>query len=182
MIWDFNRGNARDYIDTVLADPDAAKYTNGIAMHWYDDFGWFGPAYGSQVLQNIHDNHPDKWILNTEACTYYKPNLNLSKVEIGNWYHADYYARDIIDDLNHWSTGFVDWNMALNETGEPRWNDTYYDKNETIDAPIIVSKDGSEFYKQPSYYVIGHFSIPISYPYKFKHMDMSSRSYVWNIL
>jgi glucosylceramidase len=81
----------------VLADPDAAKYANGIAMHWYDDFGWFGTAYGSQVLQNIHDNHPDKWILNTEACTYYKPNLNLSQVEIGNWYHADYYARDIID-------------------------------------------------------------------------------------
>jgi hypothetical protein len=47
--------------------------------------------------------------------------------------------------------------MVLNETGEPRWNVTYYDKNNTVDAPIIVSKDGLEFYKQPSYYVIGHF-------------------------
>lgn len=64
-------------------------------MHWYDDFGWFGPAYGSDVLENIHQNHPDKWILNTEGCVY-KPS-NGETDFIGNWQDGDYYARDIID-------------------------------------------------------------------------------------
>lgn len=97
MIWDFNRGKSRDYIDTILADQNASAYVDGIGMHWYDDFGWFGPKYSSEVVRNIHENHPEKWILNTEGCTYYFPDMGEDKPAIGNWYHADFYARDIID-------------------------------------------------------------------------------------
>lgn len=42
--------------------------------------------------------------------------------------------------------------MALDETGGP----TYIDNN--VDSPIIVNATGDEFYKQPTYYAIGHFS------------------------
>lgn len=54
--------------------------------------------------------------------------------------------------MNHWVSGWIDWNMALDETGGP----TYINNN--VDSPIIVNKTAQEFYKQPMYYALGHFS------------------------
>lgn len=54
--------------------------------------------------------------------------------------------------MNHWVSGWIDWNMVLDETGGP----TYINNN--VDSPIIVNKTAQEFYKQPMYYVLGHFS------------------------
>lgn len=47
--------------------------------------------------------------------------------------------------------------MALNTTGGP----TYINNN--IDSAILVNSTADEFYKQPMYYAIGHFSkfIPV---------------------
>lgn len=42
--------------------------------------------------------------------------------------------------------------MVLDTKGGP----TYI--NFTADAPIIISDDGNEFYKQPMFYGLGHFS------------------------
>lgn len=57
-----------------------------------------------------------------------------------------------LQDLSNWVSGWVDWNMALNEQGGP----TYI--NNFVDAPIIVNALVDEFYKQPMYYVLGHFT------------------------
>jgi glucosylceramidase len=48
----------------------------------------------------------------------------------------------------------VDWNLALNESGGPSWVPTV-----GTDAPIIVNASGGEFYKQPMYYILGHFRL-----------------------
>ena len=53
-------------------------------------------------------------------------------------------------------TGWVDWNMALDERGGPTYVNNY------LDSPIIVNASIGEFYKQPMYYAIGHFSKFIS--------------------
>ena len=37
MIHDDQRTTVRDFTKTVLADPDAAKYVGGIAVHYYLD-------------------------------------------------------------------------------------------------------------------------------------------------
>lgn len=42
--------------------------------------------------------------------------------------------------------------MALNMTG----GFTYIDY--LADSPIVISEDGKEFYKQPIFYALGHFS------------------------
>ncbi|KAF4532136.1 hypothetical protein B566_EDAN004142 [Ephemera danica] len=55
-------------------------------------------------------------------------------------------------DLNHWVTGWIDWNYALNMKGGPVWIDNY------VDAPVIVNEKEGEFYKQPMFYGLGHFS------------------------
>lgn len=54
--------------------------------------------------------------------------------------------------MNHWVTGWTDWNIALDLQGGPT-----YIKN-FCDAPIIVNATAQEFYKQPMFYAIGHFS------------------------
>lgn len=40
----------------------------------------------------------------------------------------------------------------LDEAGGPNWVDNY------VDAPIIVNAQAGEFYKQPVYYALSHFS------------------------
>ena len=57
-----------------------------------------------------------------------------------------------IKDLNHWVTGWLDWNLALDEQGGPSWVENF------VDSPIIINKTADEFYKQPMYYAMGHFS------------------------
>ncbi len=42
--------------------------------------------------------------------------------------------------------------MALNLEGGPNW------VNNFVDAPIIVNKTAHEYYKQPFFYALGHFS------------------------
>ena len=42
--------------------------------------------------------------------------------------------------------------MALDTIGGPNW------VNNLVDAPIIVNATGAEYYKQPMFYALGHFS------------------------
>lgn len=41
--------------------------------------------------------------------------------------------------MNHWSVGWVDWNMVLDKTGGPTV------VNNNLDAPIIVNPETDEF-------------------------------------
>lgn len=65
---------------------------------------------------------------------------------------AQLYAEDIIGDLNHWVSGWTDWNLYLDLEGGPNW------EGNTVDAPIIVDNVTDVAYKQPMYYALGHFS------------------------
>lgn len=75
--------------------------------------------------------------------------------------------------MRNWVIGWIDWNMALNPAGGPTF------LNNVVDAPIIVNGSANEFYKQPMYYAIGHFS-------KFVlrdsvRIESSQSSKVWSI-
>jgi glucosylceramidase len=48
--------------------------------------------------------------------------------------------------------GWVDWNMVLDETGGPTYISNF------VDSAIIVNASANEFYKQPMFYHLGHFS------------------------
>lgn len=50
----------------LLADPDAAKYVDGIAIHWYNDPNNHGIANRTS-FQEVHEAHPDKFMLYTEV-------------------------------------------------------------------------------------------------------------------
>uniref|UniRef100_A0A1I7YW22 Glucosylceramidase n=1 Tax=Steinernema glaseri TaxID=37863 RepID=A0A1I7YW22_9BILA len=143
MIDDDFRGSLPDFADVFFNDTDAASYANGIAVHWYDR-----EKVGPSVLLKTKEAHPDKFILSTEACSYDKD----VRVDYGSWKRGDNYAKDILENLLHGVSGWVDWNLALNMEGGPNWVQNY------VDSPILVNAQKQEFYLQPMYYVLAHFS------------------------
>lgn len=54
-------------------------------------------------------------------------------------------------DLNHHVSGWIDWNLALDQTGGPNWVKNF------VDSPVIVDKHRDVFYKQPTFYSMAHF-------------------------
>jgi len=91
------------------------------------------------------------------------------RVILGSWKRGEIYATNIIniliifiENLSHWVSSWIDWNIALNTNGGPNWNGNY------VDSPIIVNSTADEFYKQPMFYVIGHFSKSVHHPLYFK--------------
>ena len=71
------------------------------------------------MLDDVHENFPDKFIMFTEACTGSYP-WDLQKVLLGSWERGQEYVNDIITNLNHWSTGWVDWNLGTASHTEDR--------------------------------------------------------------
>jgi glucosylceramidase len=103
-----------------------------------------------RLLDLTHEKFPDKWIFGSEACEGSIPFF--PHVMLGNFNRAENYAKYIIQDLNHWVTGWTDWNMALGMDGGPNW------ANNLVEGPVIVNQTADEFYKQPLFYIMGHFS------------------------
>uniref|UniRef100_F1L2Y4 Glucosylceramidase n=1 Tax=Ascaris suum TaxID=6253 RepID=F1L2Y4_ASCSU len=146
MIMDDQRYFLPHWADVVLADEEAEKYVSGIAVHWYGDYS-FVPAW---LLSETHQRHPRKFILATEACNG-KDIISHWPI-LGDWYRGDSYAHDIIMDLSNWVSGWIDWNICLDLQGGPNWVQNF------VDSPVIVNATAGEFYKQPMFYVMGHFS------------------------
>lgn len=143
MIHDDNQHLMAEACNTILVDKEAAKYVSGVAFHWYAN----GDNNRNQipVLSTLTEKFPDKFFLATEAC-------ELKPLELGNWTRAERYATDIMGDLNHGAVGWVEWNMALDYRGGPSYIHVNYDDT------LMVNIQAGEYYKQPSFYVIGHFS------------------------
>ena len=146
MTFDDQRFFLQEWSKTFMSNPKAAKYVSGWAVHWYTDFLGF-----AEDLDRTHEAYPDKFILYSESCVGAMP-WDLLKVELGSWYRAQLYINNIIETLNHWSVGWTDWNLALSMSGGPNWANNY------ADASIIVDAEKDQFYKNPMYYALGHFS------------------------
>jgi glucosylceramidase len=120
------------------------EYIDGLAVHWYAD-----RVTPTDLLDETANAYPDKFIIATEACAGSQP-YEVRKPVLGMWKRMEEYTMDIIEDLNHYVSAWVDWNLLLDEDGGPNYAQNY------VDAPII--SNGKEVYKQPMFYALGHFS------------------------
>ncbi|XP_045135421.1 lysosomal acid glucosylceramidase-like isoform X2 [Portunus trituberculatus] len=146
-IGDDTRHNVDNFYRQILHDPEAARYVSGLAFHWYSD-----KSVGPDVLDHAHLLFPEQDVLYTEACIESGGVASHQPVVLGSWGRAERYAQNIIEDVNHFASGWIDWNLALDSTGGPNW------AGNTVDAPVIINTEKDEFYKQPMFYVLGHFS------------------------
>lgn len=138
VIWDHNRDRMFERAKLVYDDPEAASYVWGTGFHWYvgDNF---------DNVQLTHDAYPDKQLLFTEGCQEAGTHHN-------SWDIGERYARSIINDLNRWTVGWIDWNLILNEAGGPNHVGNF------CSAPVIANLTSNVVYYESSFYYIGHFS------------------------
>lgn len=138
MIWDHNRDLMVQRAAVAYADPEASKYIWGTAYHWYCDDKF-------ENLELHHDAWPEKNLLFTEGCQEGGPHT-------GEWTLGERYGRSMINDLNRWTAGWVDWNLILDETGGPNH------VQNLCSAPILADTRNDQVLFQSSYYYIGHFA------------------------
>ena len=138
VIWDHNRDLMVERASVVYADPEAAKYVWGTGFHWY------GENHFDHV-QLVHDAWPDKQLLFTEGCQEGGPHQ-------GSWDLGERYGRSMINDINRWTVGWIDWNLLLDESGGPNH------VGNLCSAPILASAAGDALMHQSSYWYIGHFA------------------------
>ena len=62
------------------------------------------------------------------------------------------YARHIITGMNHWLSGWVDWNIVLDQRGGPNHVGNY------CGAPIMIDTDTSYVYYTPIFHILSQFS------------------------
>jgi glucosylceramidase len=138
VIWDHNRDLMVERASVAYADPEAAKYIWGTGFHWY------GEDHFDHV-QLVHDAWPDKQLLFTEGCQEGGPHP-------GSWELGERYARSMINDLNRWTVGWIDWNLLLDETGGPNH------VGNLCSAPLLADTASDALLHQSSYFYIGHFA------------------------
>jgi len=64
MAMDDQRFELPWYVDIMFQNKKVNKLFSGVAVHWYTD-----PSFSPLRLTQTHNQHPDKFILMTEACT-----------------------------------------------------------------------------------------------------------------
>ncbi|XP_018049451.1 PREDICTED: glucosylceramidase-like [Atta colombica] len=144
FIMDDTRLSLPDWPKIVFKDKRAKDIVSGTAVHFYFDH-FISPS----VLDEIKELFPEHSILYTEGCAGVFED---QKVILGSWKRAELYAANIIENMSHWVSTWIDWNIALDTNGGPNWIQNF------VDSPIIVNSTANEFYKQPMFYAIGHFS------------------------
>lgn len=136
--WDHNRDFIERRADAMLGDPATAKYLAGMAVHWYvsDDYA---------AAQRVVDKYPGKQVIFTEGCVE-------GGAKPGEWAVGERYARNIIGDLSHGVSAWIDWNIALDLRGGPNHVGNF------CDAPVLVDTHAKTVRYQSSFHYIGHFS------------------------
>jgi glucosylceramidase len=138
VVWDHNRDALVERASVIYGDAAAARYVWGAGFHWY------GEDHFDHV-RLVHDAWPDKHLLFTEGCQEGGPHH-------GSWALGERYARSMINDLNRWTCGWIDWNLLLDDTGGPNH------VGNLCSAPILIDTARGTWSPQSSFYYLGHFS------------------------
>ena len=153
LIYDHNKDHILDWMNEILADKDIAQSIWGVGFHWYT-----GPFF--ENLAKAHDLFPNHVLFSTEATspkqnphTYDKPDLS----------KGEFYASELLGDLNNWSVGFIDWNIILDDFGGPNHGDPTGYLCEGLlkcgsDAMLIADLKNKVLQPQAFYYYVGHVS------------------------
>jgi glucosylceramidase len=140
VLWDHNRDLMVERASIAYGDPKAAEYIWGTGFHWY------GEDHFDHV-QRTHDAWPSKQLLFTEGCQE-------GGAHLGSWALGERYARSMIQDINHWTVGWIDWNLLLNEQGGPNHVGNLCSAPMMVDTTLATP----ETMVQSSYYYLGHFA------------------------
>lgn len=140
LIWDHNKERLVTRVLKEFTIDGAYDKIAGIAYHYYT-----GEHFDN--VRIISERFPDKLLIHSEGCVGYSDQKNDTNVGDG-----EIYSHDIIGDFNAGSMGYVDWNLILDYNGGPNH------KNNFCSSPVMINKEGNDYFKNPSFTYISHFS------------------------
>ena len=139
-VWDHNKERLLERASVVMDDKAAAKHVRGAAFHWYS-----GDHF--EAVGITHRKYPGLKLLLSECC------VGVSWRKHANpWLQGEKYGHDIIGNLNNGMTGWIDWNVLLDERGGPNHVGNF------CNAPVTGDTVRDTVELNASYWYIGHFS------------------------
>lgn len=135
--WDHNWNQPEQPL-SVLADPNAAPYIDGVAWHCYDG--------GPYAQSRVHRAYPQKDAYITECSG-------------GDWASSVngellWFSRDLlIAGIRQWARGVVYWNLALDENHGPHFGGC-----DACKGVITIDSHTGAVSRNDEYYALAHFS------------------------
>ena len=145
VVWDHNRDLITHRANTILSDPEAAKYVWGVGFHWYETWTGGQPMFGN--IAEVKRAFPDIKVLLTEATVE-----GFDPARYQHWANAERYGNSIVNDFNAGAVGWIDWNVLLDDTGGPNHVGNF------CFAPIHANRKTGKLIYTPTYYYLGHFA------------------------
>lgn len=145
VVWDHNRDLVTHRANTILGDPEAAKYAWGVGFHWYETWAGGDPMFGN--VAEVEHAFPDTHVLLTEATVE-----GFDPERYQHWPNAERYGNALVNDFNAGAVGWIDWNVLLDDTGGPNHVGNF------CFAPIHADRKTGDLIYTPTYYYLGHFS------------------------
>ncbi len=105
----------------------------------YKESGWF-------------DNDTWWWNRNATDWAYTAPWQGVIQEDHPMYTPVHRYARNIIVSLNHWMTGWIDWNIVLDSQGGPNHVGNF------CGAPIMIDVETGKIHYTPIFHVLSQFS------------------------
>jgi glucosylceramidase len=136
MFWDHNKDVIVNRVTTMLSDATAKTYPWGIAYHRYSGDGW-------DNMNTVHNQFPTYPMIATE-CSVHE-----------GYTEAERMAHEIIGDLNHWSSGYVTWNIVTDFSGGPFHNRP---APGGVVGTILLDSASNGIQYLPDYFYMTHFS------------------------
>jgi glucosylceramidase len=119
-------------VDSVLLDPEAAKYIKGVGFQWA----------GKGAIPEVHRKYPNMKLMQTET-------------ECGDgsndWAAAEHTFGLMKHYFGNGANAYMYWNMILDETGKSQWG---WKQN----SMISIDKASGKVMYNPEYYLMKHFS------------------------
>jgi glucosylceramidase len=128
-----------------LDNPAIRKELSRVAVHGYD-------LDKFSSLSEFHKRYPDLPIWMTEIC-YVKP-------PVYEFSDGEYWGNMIMNDLNNWVSGWIYWNMILDQDGGP-WltSPLHGDPDNNHQHPVvIINRTTGDVSYTGLYYYLAHFS------------------------
>ncbi|MBC2887774.1 glycoside hydrolase family 30 protein [Gordonibacter massiliensis (ex Traore et al. 2017)] len=150
LMWDHNTDRIFERAEEALAVPGAWAALDGVAFHWYagDHF---------EQVRAVAEAYPEKELLFTEGCVEYAregaAGGRVGRVSDAEQQRkAEQYAHAVMGCLNAGASGFIDWNLLLDERGGPNHVRNF------CEAPLMYDRGAKELVENRSFSYLGHFS------------------------
>jgi glucosylceramidase len=151
-----NRPEALQKFPPVLDDPEARKCIHSMTVHGYD---WDKFS----ALAEMHNKYPDIPVWMTEVCyvtgTLF-PHDGPKKSPVYEFSDGEFWGNMIMNDMKNWVSGWIYWNMILDQDGGP-WlvSLAHGDPEQNQQHPIvIINRKTKEVTYTGLYYYLTHFS------------------------